>query len=202
MDDRTHRAALSHRGDAPPPPELRWVRSCVWRRSSMHARQCRSAAEERQALLDALAASQAGSCRTRRSKSGDDEADAILAFQIALLEDDNLISARRWRGSMPAARASQAWSAAIDPEIASYDAADDPYFRARGVRLARSQRIACCDIWQAKPTRSCRPALSSRPTTCRLPSSWPPIGVMVGWYCAGEAPAVMLPSSRGRAACL
>jgi len=66
-------------------------------------RQYRSAAEGRQALLDALAASQED-LSALAHQAGDDEAEAILAFQIALLEDDSLnrtgVGAdrrRRWR---------------------------------------------------------------------------------------------------------
>jgi len=54
--------------------------------------------------------------------------------QIALLEDDNLAAAA-FALIAGGEAASRAWSAAIDPEIASYDAADDPYFRARASDL-------------------------------------------------------------------
>ena len=132
MDDRTHRAALRIAGRSAAPGIA--LGPLVRLAPVEHAiRQRRSAAEERQALLDALAASQAD-LAALSDQSGDDEADAILAFQIALLEDDSLISpalARIDAGEL----ASLAWSAAIDPEIVSYDAADDPYFRARGSDL-------------------------------------------------------------------
>src|SRR5258708_6678971 len=64
----------------------------------------------------------------------DADAEAILAFQIALLEDENLAApafARIASGEV----ANRAWSAAIDPEIASYEEAGDPYFRARASDL-------------------------------------------------------------------
>ncbi|HMH73566.1 MAG TPA: PEP-utilizing enzyme, partial [Bradyrhizobium sp.] len=96
-------------------------------------RQYRSAAEGRQALLDALAASQED-LSALAHQAGDDEAEAILAFQIALLEDDSLIAPALARIDVGDG-ANQAWSAAIDPEIASYDAAEDPYFRARASDL-------------------------------------------------------------------
>ncbi len=62
----------------------------------------------------------------------DAEAEAILAFQMALLEDENLSAPAfaRIAGGEPADRA---WSAAIDPEIASYETAEDTYFRPRGL---------------------------------------------------------------------
>ena len=132
MDDRTHRAAhrIQGRSAAPgialgPLVRLAPVEHGV--------RQYRSAAEGRQALLDALAASQED-LGALAHQAGDDEAEAILAFQIALLEDDSLIAPALARIDVGDG-ANQAWSAAIDPEIASYDAAEDPYFRARASDL-------------------------------------------------------------------
>jgi phosphotransferase system enzyme I (PtsI) len=132
MDDRTHRAAHRIEGRSAAPglalgPLVRLI-------SVQHeVRQYRSAAEEHRALVDALAASQEDLGALSR-QAGDDEAEAILAFQMALLEDDSLVApalARIDAGD----GAGQAWSAAIDPEIASYDAAEDPYFRARASDL-------------------------------------------------------------------
>jgi phosphotransferase system enzyme I (PtsI) len=97
------------------------------------ARQYRSATEEHQALVDALAASQADLISLAH-QAGDDEAEAILAFQIALVEDDNLTTPA-FASIAGGEAANQAWSAAIDREIASYDRADDAYFRARGSDL-------------------------------------------------------------------
>src|SRR5229473_316160 len=132
MDDRTHRAAhrIEGRSAAPgialgPLVRLAPVKHDV--------RQHRSAAEEHQALVDALAASQADLSVLAREVA-DAEAGAILSFQIALLEDDHL-AAPAFTLIAGGEAASRAWSAAIDPEIASYDAADDPYFRARASDL-------------------------------------------------------------------
>src|SRR3984893_11733690 len=97
------------------------------------AGQHRSVAEERQALVDALAASQADLISLAH-EAGDDEAEAILAFQIALVEDDNL-TAPAFASIAGGEVANRAWSAAIDSEIASYDGASDPYFRARASDL-------------------------------------------------------------------
>src|ERR1700688_633681 len=132
MDDRTHRAARRIEGKSAAPgialgPLVRLV-------AAKHAaRQYRSAVEEHQALVDALAASKADLGVLAR-EAGEADAEAILSFQIALLEDDNL--------AVPAFAliaggeiANRAWSTAIDPEIASYDGADDPYFRARASDL-------------------------------------------------------------------
>src|SRR6266481_925776 len=132
MDDITHRAAHRIEGRSAAPglalgPLVRLI-------SVQHeVRQYRSAAEEHRALVDALAASQEDLGALSR-QAGDDEAEAILAFQMALLEDDSLVApalARIDAGD----GAGQAWSAAIDSEIASYDEASDPYFRARASDL-------------------------------------------------------------------
>ncbi len=132
MDDRTHRAARRIQGKSAAPgialgPLVRLAPI------KQNARQCGSAAEEHQALVDALAASKLDLGLLAR-EAGEADAEAILSFQIALLEDDNLAApafARIAGGEV----ANQAWSAAIDPEIASYDGADDPYFRARASDL-------------------------------------------------------------------
>ena len=132
MDRRTHRAAhrVEGRFAAPGIALGPLVRLAAPKHDS---RQHRSAAEEHRALVDALAASQVALTVLTR-EVGDAEAEAILSFQIALLEDDNL-AAPAFALIAGGEAASRAWSAAIDPEIASYEAADDPYFRARASDL-------------------------------------------------------------------
>src|ERR1700722_6759688 len=132
MDDRTHRAArrVQGRSAAPgialgPLVRLAPVKQGV--------RQHQTVTEEHQALADALAASQQ-TLGLLRAGAGDAEAEAILSFQIALLEDDNL-AAPAFELIKAGEAANRAWSAAIDPEIASYEGASDPYFRARASDL-------------------------------------------------------------------
>src|SRR5882757_5767602 len=132
MDHRTHRAALRIEG-RPAAPGIALgplVRLAPVRHD---ARQRRSVAEEHQALVDALNASQEDLSLLARG-AGDAEAEAILAFQIAVLEDDSLAAPAFARIANGEA-AHRAWSAAIDPEIASYEAAEDPYFRGRASDL-------------------------------------------------------------------
>ena len=64
----------------------------------------------------------------------DAEAAEIIAFQVAMLEDDELVAPAgvAIAGGAPA---DTAWEAAVDAEIAGYAAADDPYFRARTADL-------------------------------------------------------------------
>src|ERR1700694_772989 len=122
MDDRAQRVARRIQGRCAAPgialgPLVRWAAV------PQEARQHRSVAEEHQALVDALAASQEA-LGLLAGEAGEADAEAILAFQMALLEDDNL--------TVPAFTliaqgevASRAWSNAIDPEIASYEEASD-----------------------------------------------------------------------------
>lgn len=64
----------------------------------------------------------------------DDEASAILAFQVAMLEDEAL-SQPAFAAIAGGEVADAAWRAAVDPEIAGYEASDDDYFRARAADL-------------------------------------------------------------------
>src|SRR6202048_256866 len=133
MDDRTtHRAAHRVEGRSAAPGGA--VGSIGRLAPAKHdTRQHRSAAEEHQALVDALAASQTDLTALVR-EVGDDEAEAILSFQIALLEDDNL-AAPAFALIAGGEGANRAWSAALALQIASYDGASDPYFRARASDL-------------------------------------------------------------------
>src|SRR6267378_1742947 len=139
MDDRTHRAAHRIEGRSAAPGIA--VGPLVRLAPAKHdARQTRSAAEEHRALVDALAASQADLISLAH-EAGDDEAEAILAFQTALVEDDNL-TAPAFASIAGGEAANRAWCAAIDSEITSYEGASDRYFRevARGANDCRSRR--------------------------------------------------------------
>jgi len=132
MDDRAHRATHRVQGRSAAPGIA--LGPLVRLAPAKHdARQHRSAAEEHQALVDALAASQKA-LALLASEAGDADAEAILAFQMALLEDNNL-TAPAFALIVQGEVANRAWSAAIDPEIASYDEASDPHFRARASDL-------------------------------------------------------------------
>src|SRR5258708_37173499 len=132
MDDRAYRAPHRIEGRSAAPGIA--VGPLVRLAPAKHdARQSRSAAEEHQALVDALAASQADLISLAH-EAGDEEAEAILAFQIALVEDDNL-TAPAFASVAGGEAANQAGCAAIDSEITSYEGASDPYFRARASDL-------------------------------------------------------------------
>jgi phosphoenolpyruvate-protein phosphotransferase (PTS system enzyme I) len=132
MDHRMQRAAHRVEGRSAAPgiamgPLVRLIAA------KSEAQQVRSAAGEHQALADALEASKLD-LAVLADKVEDEDAEAILAFQIALLEDDNL-SAPAFARIADGGTAGKAWVAAIDPEIATYEEADDPYFRARASDL-------------------------------------------------------------------
>jgi phosphotransferase system enzyme I (PtsI) len=59
---------------------------------------------------------------------------AILEFQVAMLEDDSLSEAA-FASIATGTDAVSAWTAALDEQVAGYDAADDAYFRARSADL-------------------------------------------------------------------
>jgi phosphotransferase system enzyme I (PtsI) len=101
--------------------------------SKSGARQSRSRSDEQQALAGALEAARLD-LAALADKIKDDEAEAILAFQIALLEDENL-AAPAFAGIADGEAAGRAWSGAIGSEIASYEQAEDSYFRARASDL-------------------------------------------------------------------
>jgi phosphotransferase system enzyme I (PtsI) len=132
MDDRTHRAARRVEGRFAAPgialgPLVRL------KPAEQHARQHRSPADEHQALVDSLTASQEDLGALARD-AGDADAEAILSFQIALLEDENL-AAPAFALISGGEAAHRAWSTAMAAQIATYDEASDAYFRARASDL-------------------------------------------------------------------
>lgn len=66
--------------------------------------------------------------------SRDGEAQAILEFQIAMLEDD-VVTAPSLAAIAAGTPADRAWRDAMEEQIAEYREAQDPYFRARGTDL-------------------------------------------------------------------
>jgi phosphoenolpyruvate-protein phosphotransferase (PTS system enzyme I) len=89
--------------------------------------------EEEHALRAAIAAA-AAQLKALGDAAHDDLASHILEFQLALLEDEDLIDpiVQAARTGEPA---DQAWTTALDREIADYRAADDETFRARAADL-------------------------------------------------------------------
>lgn len=97
------------------------------------ARARRAAADELSEIGGAIAAAQAALAALMESV-GDDEAAGILAFQIALLEDDE-ITRPVAEGIAGGAAADAAWSNVMTALIADYESSDDAYFRGRAADL-------------------------------------------------------------------
>jgi phosphotransferase system enzyme I (PtsI) len=85
-------------------------------------------AAESEALREAMAGA-AGELAALMERSEGQGAD-ILAFQVAMLEDEAL-SAPAFDAIAAGAAADAAWAAALEAEIAGYEGSDDPHFRAR-----------------------------------------------------------------------
>ena len=67
--------------------------------------------------------------------AGDEMASEILSFQLALIEDEDLL-APVFAAVAGGTAADRAWQAVLDREIADYAAGEDEYFRARAADLA------------------------------------------------------------------
>ena len=87
---------------------------------------------ERQVLMQAISLS-AGDLTVLMERV-EGEAQDMLAFQLAMLEDDAL-SAPALASIESGAAAHTAWSDAMNAEIAGYEASGDDYFRARAADL-------------------------------------------------------------------
>src|SRR5215472_11827091 len=132
MDHRTRRTAHRIEG-RPAAPGIALAPLVRLIATKSEARTPRSPVEEQQALTGALEASRLDIIALA-AKVKNEDAEAILSFQIAFLEDETL-AAPAFALIADGEVAHAAWCAAIDPEIATYDHADDPYFRARASDL-------------------------------------------------------------------
>jgi phosphotransferase system enzyme I (PtsI) len=94
----------------------------------------RAAPDELSAAGSAIAQAQAA-LATLMESVGDDEAAGILAFQMALLGDEE-ITRPVTEGIAAGAGADQAWSQVMNALIADYEASEDSYFRGRATDLA------------------------------------------------------------------
>src|SRR5260221_11616734 len=132
MADRTRRAAQRIEG-RPAVPGIALGPLVRLAPAKHETRQSRTVAEEHRALANALVAAKAD-LTVLAQHAGDDDAEAILSFQIALLEDDNLAEPA-FALIAGGEAAHRAWSTALASQIASFDGADDAYFRARASDL-------------------------------------------------------------------
>ena len=95
--------------------------------------ECSDPDAEAAGLRAAIAAARAELERLAEA-SHDGEVQAILEFQIAMLEDE-VVTAPAFGAIDEGAPADRAWRAAMEEQIAEFRDADDPYFRARSADL-------------------------------------------------------------------
>jgi len=103
-------------------------------RRPVGANSTKDPAEERRRFDAALAAAAESLGRLAECQS-DEAAVGMLEFQLALIEDDELIEPVR-QAIAGGSAAVTAWSEIIGRQIADYEAAEDAYFRARSADLA------------------------------------------------------------------
>ncbi len=82
-----------------------------------------------------VALSLAATQLARLSQTVDEAAQGILEFQIALIEDDELIEPVR-QAIAAGSAAATAWRHVLDAQVSEYQTAADAYFRARAADLA------------------------------------------------------------------
>src|ERR1700724_249919 len=172
MDDRTRRAAQRIEG-RPAVPGIALGPLVRLAAAKHETRQSRTVAEEHRALADALLAAKTA-LTVLAQHAGDDDAEAILSFQIALLEDDNLAEPA-FALIAGGEAAHGAWSTALASQIASFDGADDAYFRARASDLRdlrdRVRRHLAGEADQALPSGAIV-AADDMPPSMFLATDW------------------------------
>jgi phosphotransferase system enzyme I (PtsI) len=94
----------------------------------------RGSVGEESSRLHAAIVSASAELAALTERAGDAEAQAILAFQVAMLADP-VVTAPALAAIEAGAAAEQAWRQAMDLQIREYHEADDLYFRARASDL-------------------------------------------------------------------
>lgn len=94
----------------------------------------RGSVDEESSRMQAAIASASAELAALTGRAGDAEAQAILAFQVAMLADP-VVTDPAFAAIEAGAAAVQAWRTAMDLQIREYHEADDLYFRARASDL-------------------------------------------------------------------
>src|SRR6516162_6965488 len=89
--------------------------------------------EEERRLATALAG--AGAQLARLAARASEEGQAILEFQMALIEDGELTDPVR-QAILDGGSAAAAWRQVLDRQVAEYESSQDDYFRARAADMA------------------------------------------------------------------
>jgi phosphotransferase system enzyme I (PtsI) len=94
----------------------------------------RGSAEEESARMHAAIASASVELEALMERTGDDDAQTVLAFQVAMLADP-VVTEPAFAAIVRGDSAEDAWHAAMRLQIRHYHEADDLYFRARASDL-------------------------------------------------------------------
>ena len=152
---------------------------------------------ERAALQDAIALSVTDLAVLMDRVDG--EAQDILGFQVAMLEDDAL-AAPALSAIDSGTPAHVAWSAALDGEIAGYEASEDDYFRARAADLRDIRDRVLRNLSGGESSRSPSGAVlvgeDIAPTTF-LETDWSAGGAIVLMRGSTTSHVAMLARARG-----
>jgi phosphotransferase system enzyme I (PtsI) len=156
-----------------------------------------SPGNERAALAAAIAAASADIAALTDKVEG--EASNMLAFQLAMLEDESL-SAPAFAGIDEGSSADDAWARALDGEIAGYAASDDEYFRARAADLKDIRDRVLRHLFGAEQSSLLRPAVLAGedvPPTLFLETDWSEGGAIALTAGSPSSHVAMLARARG-----
>ncbi|MGE0212432.1 MAG: phosphoenolpyruvate--protein phosphotransferase [Parvibaculaceae bacterium] len=106
----------------------------VWVGRRTGTRRIAGGPEQEKAALAAAIEASIASLSVLMEAADEEDAAGMLAFQIAMLEDETL-SAPALEAIALGSPADAAWEAALAPQVAEYEAAEDDYFRARASDL-------------------------------------------------------------------
>ena len=94
----------------------------------------RGSVDEESRRMHAAIASSSAELAALTARAGDEEAQAILVFQVAMLADP-VVTEPAFAAIEAGAAAEQAWRSAMELQLREYHEADDLYFRARASDL-------------------------------------------------------------------
>jgi phosphoenolpyruvate-protein phosphotransferase (PTS system enzyme I) len=111
---------------------------------TVHLRSAQGSPEDEAANFRAALADAAAELTDLIARTEDADAQAILEFQVAMLEDD-VLTGPAFTAIARGTRADEAWQNAMEAQIREYHEADDLYFRARAADLRdMRERVLRC----------------------------------------------------------
>jgi phosphotransferase system enzyme I (PtsI) len=135
---------------------------------------------------------------TRLTHAANEETAAILGFQIALLEDDELRKPALFEIGKGGG-ADVAWKKALDAEIIGYELSDDEYFRARAADLKDVRDRVIRNLSGASATRQGGAIVMGAdiPPTVFLEADWTKGGAVILSEGSPTSHVAMLARARG-----